>query len=140
MKSKVLLVIGLCMGMTVSGCGSDTDTAVEAIETQETETETVTKMEQTEAEEEPEERKPEYLFCELPFDGEDCIVADTTIPVLILTSQADEIVPMEQSQRLYDAIRSSHKKIVISKISAHVSMKSTEHELYEKEVRNFLGL
>lgn len=74
-------------------------------------------------------------------DGEVAnFVADTTIPVLILTSQADTIVPMEQSQRLYDAIESSHKKIVISKISTHVSMKSTEHELYEKEVRNFLGL
>lgn len=74
-------------------------------------------------------------------DGEVAnFVADTTIPVLILTSEVDDIVPMEQSQRIYDTIKSNNKKIVISEISGHCAMKDTEHELYEKEVRDFLGL
>ena len=74
-------------------------------------------------------------------DGEVAnFVSDTTIPVLIFTSKADNIVPMEQPQLMYDTIKNSNKKIVISEISGHCAIKDTEHELYETEVRAFLGL
>lgn len=67
-------------------------------------------------------------------------VADTKIPVLLFTSEVDEIVPKKHSQRLFDAIKEEDKKIIISKSSRHCAMKNTEHDVYEKEVRDFLGL
>ncbi|MGN0353354.1 MAG: hypothetical protein ACI4ES_17065 [Roseburia sp.] len=74
-------------------------------------------------------------------DGEVAnFVADTTIPVLIFTSKVDTIVPMEQPQLLYDTIKSDNKKIVISDFASHCEMKNMDHDLYEKEVRDFLGL
>lgn len=66
-------------------------------------------------------------------------VADTTIPVLIFTSKVDGVVPLEQPKHMYDTIKSDNKKIVISEISSHCAMNRMEHELYEREVRDFLG-
>lgn len=66
-------------------------------------------------------------------------VADTTIPVLIFTSKNDAVVSMEQPQQLYDAMKSDNKRIVISEMASHCAMNATEHEVYEEEVRKFLG-
>lgn len=49
---------------------------------------------------------------------------------LIFTSKLDGIIPMEQPKRLYDAIKSDNKRIVISEKSAHCSMNTTGYTFW----------
>ena len=49
---------------------------------------------------------------------------------LNFTSKLDGIIPMEQPKRLYDAIKSDNKRIVISEKSAHCSMNTTGYTFW----------
>ena len=72
MKKKLLLVIGLCIGITATACSSNSTKTDEAVQTEQTNT-----VDETEEDSETEEIRPDYLLADLPFDGEECTVPDT---------------------------------------------------------------
>lgn len=61
------------------------------------------------------------------------------MPVLLLHGDADYFVPCEMSKSCYEACAGQEKKLVIVKGAAHAISFYVDEELYEREVREFLG-
>lgn len=66
-------------------------------------------------------------------------VKDTKVPVLVFSSKADDLVPPEQEQGIYDAIKSDKKYIYVDETATHCGLFYTQRELYQSLVTKFLG-
>lgn len=65
-------------------------------------------------------------------------ISKTTIPTLLITSNADTVVSKDNAQALYDAIPNDKKYIKIFDTTAHVDAINSETETYMKLVIDFI--
>ncbi len=65
-------------------------------------------------------------------------IADTEVPVLIINTKADQIVPYPMGTDVFDAIRGENKEIMTVDDSKHTEIWDDHREEYKEKIENFI--